>query len=164
MRKMYAMILLLLCAILMPSCGQKSKPEDTIRKFETAFNNYDIEKMIECYEPSAQQMLNGTMGMEMSFGALGIDLKSLAMLSGGLINLYGEDQGIVTPKLKIIINDKEELSDDKVRINVTARYEYDEKEKELLSAAPIEDQTGDVILLYIDKEWYLSADSNLLPY
>ncbi len=150
---------LCVATLLLSSCAFQSKPEDTIEKLETAFNNYDVEAVLECYEPSVQQVYSGIMEIG---GALlgGVDLMTLVNMGGGLANLYGEElfEGGL-PKLSIDINSQEELSEDRVRMNVTMQYEFSEEMLEQLPESAYAPMIMDVELALIDGEWYICENA-----
>lgn len=150
--------LALVVTLCLCSCMEEAKPEETVEKLETAFNNYDIEMMLECYEPSVQSMYAGMMEVG---GALlgGIDLKTIVQGLGGFTNLYGDSliEGGV-PQIDIIINSMEEVSEEKVLADLTIKYVYSE---EMLKNLPSNTQTEErmyAYLVYIDGTWYLSAE------
>lgn len=135
--------------ILLCGCKEESKPEDTIHKMEKAFNNSDIETLLECYEPSVQNMYNGI--MEIGGKLMDVDLKTVISGLGGFANLYGEDIGAEMPEIDITINNQDYVNDDKVKMNITMSYDYSEHE--------IPNQTMDIYVVNIDDIWYISAET-----
>lgn len=145
-------IIISLCLVpfvLLFGCKKESKPEDTIYKMETAFNNSDVEMLLECYEPSVQNMYNGI--MEIGGKLMDIDLKSVISGLGGFANLYGEELGAEMPKIDITINNQDYVNDNKVKMNITMSYDYSEHE--------IPNQTMDIYVVNIDGTWYISAET-----
>lgn len=135
--------------VLLYGCKEESKPEDTIHKMEIAFNNSDIETLLECYEPSVQNMYNGI--MEIGGKLMGIDLKTVISGLGSFANLYGEELGTEMPEIDITINTLDYVSDNKVKMNITMSYDYSEHE--------IPDQKMDIYVVKIDDTWYISAET-----
>lgn len=133
----------------MCACFKSAEPEDTIYKMEEAFNDSDIDALLECYEPKVQKMYSGI--MEIGGKLLDVDLKTIISGLGAFSNLYGKDFGAEMPKIDITINSKEEINEEKVKMNLTMRYEYSQQD--------IPDQVMDVYVIKIDNEWYLSAET-----
>ena len=48
MKKKALVLLTLLCMISFGGCSDQSHPEDVIQKMEDAFNEHDLDKMVEC--------------------------------------------------------------------------------------------------------------------
>ncbi len=146
-------------ALIFNSCAFQAKPEDTIEKLEKAFNNYDVEAVLGCYEPSIQQIYSGIMEIG---GALlgGVDLMTLVSMGGGIADLYGDElfEGGL-PKLNIDINSQETLSEDRVRMNVTMQYEFSEEMLEQLPENAYAPMTMDVELVFIDGKWYITENA-----
>lgn len=157
-RTLYGIIALLFVPIILCSCMERPKPEDTVYKLEKAFNNYDMEMMLECYEPSVQSMYAGIMEIG---GALlgGVDLKTIIQGLGGFTNIYGNsliEGGL--PQIAITINSMEEITEDKVLVDLTIKYIYSE---EMLKNIPSDTQTEEQMyayLVYIDDTWYFSSE------
>lgn len=150
-------IAFLVCVMtVMCSCSLiEPKPEDTIYKLETAFNNCDVDAILECYEPSVQTMYNGA--MEIGGSLLGgIDLKTVVSGLGGFADVFGDqlvDGGM--PKIKIIINSQQQVTEEKVLMNLTINFIEG-------SSAMRESEVMDVYLILIDDEWYISAEEPIL--
>lgn len=62
LRKTVSLILLFLISINLCDCSpNEPTPEEVVEKLETAFNTSNIDMMLECYEPSVQNMYKGLM-------------------------------------------------------------------------------------------------------
>ena len=148
------LILVLTFSVLLNGCIQVAKPEDTIYKMEEAMNNYDMDMLLECFEPSVQDIYAGVVEIGSSF--LGMDIGTLMDAAGGIADLFGDDliEGGM-PSVDIVINSEEQISDEEVLMNLTITMEY---------AGESEVQTMDTVLVLIDGEWYISADSDLMEY
>lgn len=135
------------------ACGEESQPEDVIEKLETAFNTSNIDMMLECYEPSIQNMYKGL--MEIGGQLMGdIDLQTIISGLGGFADVFGSELGMEMPKIDLVINEKEIIADDKVRMNITQYYDYNDMS--VPENAP-EELTSDMYLVRIDGQWYISA-------
>ena len=133
----------------MCACLKSTEPEDTIYKMEEAFNDSDMEALLECYEPKVQKMYDGV--MEIGGKLLGVDLNTIIGGLGAFSNLYGKNFGAEMPTIDITINSKEEINEEKVKMNITMKYDYSQQN--------LEDQTMDIYLIRIDSEWYISAET-----
>lgn len=144
------------------SCTEEAKPEDTINKLETAFNEYNIEMMLECYEPSFQAVYEG--GAELFGAALGgIDVKTLMQGLGGFVNIFGDsliEGGL--PEIDIIINSIEEVTEDKVLAKLTLKYIYSEEMKKQLPSYVQTEEQMNAYLVLIDGTWYISSEIPIL--
>lgn len=142
------LILVLIVSILLNGCIPINKPEDTIYNLEAALNDYDIEKALECFEPSVQKIYAGMVEVGSSF--FGVDIDSLAEAASGIANVFGDDMGGGgMPKVHFTINSKEKVSNKEVLMNVTITLVCNGQE---------ESKTMDVKLVYIDRQWYISSD------
>lgn len=153
MKKLLCVAITLSLALFMAafsSCSIiESSPEDTIYKLQDAANDGDIEGMIECYEPRVQKMYSGllTIGEEL----LGFDIGSVAEGLGAFSSLFGDELG-AGYKCTITINDLTYTAEDQATANVTMSV-YQEQ-------AGLQEQTGDLVLVKVDGEWYISADTS----
>ena len=116
--KILSIVLLIAISLLLVSgCDIGKKPEDVINKLQASFDNSDIDMMLECYEPSVQKMYKGIMAIGGAF--LGdVDLADVFSGLGGFVNIFGSEYTEI-PKINITINNKEIISDEKVKFNVT---------------------------------------------
>lgn len=141
--------ILALISVFMCACLKSAEPEDTIYKMEEAFNDSDMEALLECYEPKVQKMYDGV--MEIGGKLLGVDLNTVINGLGAFANLYGKDFGAEMPTIDITINSKEKINEEKVKMNITMKYDCSQQN--------LEDQTMDIYLIKIDSEWYISAET-----
>lgn len=158
-RKNRYISIVLFIAILLCSCTKKPKPEDTIYKLEKAFNNYDIDMMLECYEPSVQAIYEGI--AEIGGNLLGgIDLKTMMSTAGGIANIFGDEliEGGL-PEIDININSQEEVTDEKVQMDLTINYIYSNEMLDSLPEDMSTEQNIDIYLVLIDDTWYISAET-----
>lgn len=153
LQKIVSVILSLMMIFSCCGCQKEPEPEDIMKKLETAFNTANIEMMLECYEPSVQNMYKGMMEIG---GALlgGVDLATIVSGLGGFADIFGSEFGAEMPKIEIVVNSKKVLSDSKVILNVTQKYDY--KGIDVPKDTPTE-LTEDVYFVKIDGEWYISA-------
>lgn len=134
-------------------CNIRQNPEDVIEKLETAFNTSNIDMMLECYEPSIQQMYKGI--MEIGGQMLGgVDLATVVSGLGGFANIFGETYGHEMPTVKLTVTDKEVVSENKVKLNVTQEYFWNNPN--LSNNLP--DKVNEIVyMVNIDGNWYISA-------
>ncbi len=148
----------LMVSALFCSCSSRPKPEETVRKLETSFNNYDMETMLECYEPSIQDMYAGMMELG---GALlgGIDVRTILQGMGGLTNLFGDSmiEGGM-PQISITINSIEEVEKDKVLADLTFNYILSDEIKANMPSGTSTEQQMYAYLIYIEDAWYFAAE------
>lgn len=147
--------LLVLAAMLMcclTGCS-KPKPESTIYKLEHAFNNYDVDLMMECYDPSIQAVYDGA--MEIGGSLLDVDLGSIITGAGAFANIYDDFSGGSLPKMQIEINSRKDISDERCVLNVTIDYVISEEMKAQAGELP-PPQTMDVTMVLIEDMWYIS--------
>ena len=145
------LILLFVFPFSLCACSDKAKPEDTIKKMETAMNTYDIDKLVECYEPSVQSVYSGIMEVLNLFGD--VDFRTVIQALGGVAYLYGDnltEDGV--PKVSITVNSIKEIEEDRVLADLTFEYTYKDKTKKQPS------ERSYLYLVYIDDTWYLEAD------
>lgn len=161
MKKIKYMIGLFLLAIMLCSCSLQPKPEETIQDLEEAMNRYDMEAVLDCYEPSVRYIYDGAMEIGGSFA--GFDLKALVNAAGGIANIFGDElvEGGM-PEIKIDINSKKEISSKEIAMNITIKNIYSDKMKRSMSSNAPEEETMDIYLVLIDNKWYISAKSKQL--
>lgn len=154
-RKIAVSVLLFLISINLCACFSKEPtPEDIIKKLETAFNTSNVDMMLECYEPSIQNMYKGMMEIG---GQLmgGVDMATVVSGLGGFADVFGKDLGMEMPKIRLVVNSKKQISENRVSLNVTQYYDYmdmsvpEDVEKEITSDIPMEK---------IDGKWYIAAN------
>lgn len=148
-RRIILLIMLILTLINLGGCTKTAEPEDTIYKMEEAFNDSDMDALLECYEPKVQKMYDGVMAV--GGALLGVDMNTVIGGLGAFANLYGKDFGADMPEVDITINSKEEINEDKVKMNLTMKYDYSQQD--------ISDQTMDIYVVKIDDKWYISAET-----
>lgn len=148
------LILVLIFSVLLSGCIPIAKPEDTIYKMEEAINAYDMEALVECFEPSVQKVYAGALEVGSSF--LGMDVGTLVDAASGIADLFGVEimeDGL--PTVDIVINSQEEISGEEVKMNLTFTVNY---------AGESESETMDVTLVLIKGKWYVSGDTDILEY
>lgn len=147
MKKIISIILALaMCLTIFWGCTKDSpKPEDTIQKYENAFNNSDIEALLECYEPNVRKTYQGM--LEIANLLTGADVGTL------LNGLMGFGQIFMSESLPVVdmqINSKKQLSDKKVQLNITMTVTYGEESTS---------ETDNIILILIENEWLISTEA-----
>lgn len=153
-KKSCLLILVLTFSMILSGCIPTAKPEDTIYEMEEAINAYDMEALVECFEPSVQKIYAGALEVGSSF--LGMDLGTVLDAASGIADLFGVElmeDGM--PTVDIVINSQEEISDEEVKMNLTFTVNY---------AGETESETMDVTLVLIKSKWYISGDSNVIDY
>lgn len=153
-KKSCLLILVLIFSVLLSGCIPTAKPEDAIYKMEEAINAYDMEALVECFEPSVQKVYAGALEVGSSF--LGMNVETLVDAASGIADLFGAEMmedGL--PTVDIVINSQEEISDDEVKMNLTFTVNY---------AGESESETMDVTLVLIKGKWYISGDTDILDY
>ena len=153
-RKSCLLIIMLAVVMLFNGCLPKPKPEETIYKLEDAMNEYDMETLVECFEPSVQKIYAGALELGNSF--LGMDVGTLLNAAGGIADLFGVElleDGM--PTVDIVINSQEEISDEEVKMNLSFTVNY---------AGESETENMDVTLVLIKGKWYISGETNILDY
>lgn len=161
-RKLWSLFIVLSIPFSLCSCTRETKPEDTIYKLEKAFNTYNIEMMIECYEPSIQDIYEGL--MEVGGELLGMDMKTIIQGASGFANVYGDsfmEEDI--PEIDIIINSMEEVdgNKDKILADLTIKYDYSKETLERFTDIETEEKMY-VYLICIDKKWYISGEEPIM--
>lgn len=154
LRKTVSFILLFLISINLCACSpNEPTPEEVVEKLETAFNTSNIDMMLECYEPSVQNMYKGL--MELGGQALGgIDLETVINGLGGFADVFGSEIGYEMPTVHFIINDRKVISETKVKMNITQIYKYNSANHPKNAPDKI---TSDMYFVKIDGKWYISA-------
>lgn len=157
-RKNKYISIVLFVVISLCSCTKKPKPEDTIYKLEKAFNNYDVDMLLECYEPSVQAIYEGIVEIGGSLMG-GIDLKTMMSTAGGIANIFGDEliEGGL-PEIDININSQKEVTDEKVQMNLTINYIYSDEILKTLPENTSTEQNMDIYLVFIEDTWYISAE------
>ena len=154
--RLVCLILGILMILTCTGCGSSKKPEATLRKYVAAYNRYDREGMIECYEPDVQKLYHTTVAAGnavMSSGFWGAVIGSIAENAQ-------KDAEANKPKLKIKIKGRERLSEDRVVLTVEYTYTAHIQEgKKRKTEKTVE--TLDVEMVRIDDVWYIAAPVDL---
>lgn len=154
-RKTAISVLLFLISVNLCACFSKEPtPEDVIEKLETAFNTSNVDMMLECYEPSIQNMYKGMMEIG---GQLmgGVDMATVVSGLGGFADVFGKDLGMEMPTIRLVINSKKQISENRVSLNVTQYYDY----KDMSVPEDVEKEiTSDIPMEKIDGKWYIAAN------
>lgn len=163
MKKKNLLVVSVFLMVLILSGCQTAKPEDTIYKLEEAMNNYDMEMMLECYEPSVQKIYAGA--MEIGSSIAGMDLDTILNAAGGLADLFGDElvEGGM-PQVDIIINSQEQISEDKLLMNLTVTYDYGGLMEQIETETTQTEETFDAYLVLINGIWYLSAETPMMEW
>lgn len=153
-KKRCLLLFVLIFSMLLIGCVPAPKPEETIYEMENAMNAFDMEALVECFEPSVQKIYAGVLEVGSSF--LGMDVGTLVDAASGIADLFGVElmEGGM-PTVDIVINSQEELSDEEVKMNLTFTVNY---------AGETHSETMDVTLVLIKRKWYISAESDVIDY
>ena len=137
------------------SCG--SSPKDTVQRFETAINNYDLDGMVECYEPDVQKVYKGILAAVDMLGGSASNIKDILAGMGGLARLIDANAPDVMPKVDISVDSIDYVEDTKalVTLNVFCSYSGDLLDD---SSDTSTETTISVYMVEIDGIWYFSAE------
>lgn len=126
-------------------------------EMQAAFNRYDAEGVIACFEPDVQEVYGAllTLAEAVIFDETSRDAETMRALIrvGGALLYYSEERPIneELPVLQITVNSTQRLASDRVRANATFRYDY---------SSVIDDEafsvTTDVDIVRISNEWYIA--------
>lgn len=120
-------------------------PKGTIEKLETAYNNLDIDSMVECFDPSVQAFYSGANSV---LGELvGFDISDMASMVPFIANFDDDIDFEDLPKIEIKINDIDKTSDTTAVVYCTIMSQG-------YGGEPEED---DIDMVKIDGEWYISG-------
>lgn len=121
-------------------------PKGTIEKFENAYNNLDIDSMIECFDPSVQALYSGANSI---LGDLiGFDISDMAAFVP-FIASFDEDFSLEDmPKIEIKIKDINKTSDTTAIVYCTIMLQENSGESE----------EDDLNMVKIDGKWYISGN------
>lgn len=157
-KKISLLMKIVLVSIFLCSCTLEPKPEETIYNLEDALNRYDMDGVLDCYEPSVRDIYDGA--MEIGGSIAGFDLQKIVGAAGGIANIFGDDlvEGGM-PKVKIDINSQEKISQKEVKMNITIKYEYGDEKKSSMSKNTPTEETMDIYLVLIENTWCISAKS-----
>ena len=121
----------------------RSKPEETVKAFETAYNDLDLQGLKDCIDPdlvSAAQSGIGAVG-----SIVGIDLSSMLdlMITADSLGLLDEAKAMDREPLGLEVTDSQ-IDGDNAVLTVNAVYEGETVES-----------TFDMV--YKDGHWYISS-------
>lgn len=135
------------------ACSTGSQPERAVERLESAVNSRDISEMIGCLDPKLQKLCNGALAVGSAiFGKDVSDTSDILKAAGNIAQLFGiEDIDGVLPRVEMVVNSAEQLSDIKYRLNVTVYYTYDNDEIEDFET------TMDIYVIYQNDEWYITT-------
>lgn len=155
--RVFCVIMSILMILTCTACGSsKPKPEATLRKYVAAYNHNDKDAMIECYEPSVQELYAKA-------AAAGDAIKAvpgLGALIGKVGELAAEEAEANRPKLSIKIKGSERIDEEHVRLTAEYTYTYHKKEGKK-SKVEKDTETKDVDMVNIDGTWYIAAPVDL---
>lgn len=140
-RELAISIMLIVFILLFTGCS--SKPEDTIEKFEKAYNKLDVKGMIECLEPTTAKAINA--GINLTGDLLNIDLSSMIDLIPILPKLLNENNNDSMPKIKLNVIDTK-IEGDSAVVNTEAILSESGENKVY---------TAEFIMTEVDGKWYI---------
>ncbi len=109
--KRFAMIVSLCAALCLLTAGAAGAgPEDTIAKFEAAYNRMDLNTALECYEPAKAEAITSAVNLFSGIAGLGFQASDLfgAMPLFAGMPLYdenGNEIGALGPQISIRVDD-----------------------------------------------------------
>ena len=115
-------------------------PEHTIQQFERAYNEWDIDKMMECMSPEIQREYRSVRGLAGLFGLSPSDLFATVM---GITQWSGEDLDIGSIEIEVLSVEY----DDDTHATVTAEI--------TLGTKSTHSETDEIALQKIDGKWYI---------
>ncbi len=152
-------IMFILCG-----CVSDTKPEDTLKKLIRTYNSCDVNGVISCFDPTTQELYEAVLQLAGYFifpdnWTSEDEMKSLIKVGGSLTYLVGNyalEDGL--PQLGIMVNQKTEISDRRVRINAT--FTYSNKKRFQSSSIDVDEvpsMTADLEMARDGKgkDWYI---------
>ncbi|NCB05697.1 MAG: hypothetical protein EOM69_09280 [Clostridia bacterium] len=106
--KSFAMLAIVICLLFVAtSCQPVGSPEDTIHDFQNAYNQLDMNKALECFEPSQAEafksLINIFSGSLINVSAQDL-INILPLFSNVRLDENGTTFGSVSPKIAITIH------------------------------------------------------------
>ena len=145
--RVLAAILVTVLLTALTACSQ-SRPADILPKLESAINKYDVNAILNCYDPSVKQALGGLAGFLGS--AVGFSGSSIMDLLPFLSQLVGQKTKQEFGSIKVKLT---ELSTTVAGIDATMQVKvsvtYDGRE---------ESEIMTLKLVQVNGQWYLSAE------
>ena len=148
--KAISVVLIVLIMCTLGACvSATSRPASVLDRVERAYNERDINALVECYEPNVQKAAKGVIGF--AGGLLGVDLHSLMPLlpfaskvldSAGLL----DDVDLGKCEIKEIAISE---NGDTATITYSVHIKFEDGSDKYF------EDTGD--LVKIDGEWYIKA-------
>ena len=137
-KKVLVCLITLMVVLTMSACSSDQKsPEDTLKKFEKAYNNLDFDTLLECIDPASAKALEAM--TQLGGDLIGFDLGAILDLGPAVSNSSG--YGIDTADFEMI---DPIYQDDKLYATVIDRNEN------------VSDMY--VTFVFIDGKWYLQMD------
>lgn len=124
-------------------------PEKTIAQLEEAYNERNVEGLIEIYKPDQQAKIKERIASAKLLGAIIGNLTDFDVLQDiiseeTIFNILGSAMGEEYVELRVI---KEEYNEDNTKATVTVEIDNGDKKK-----------TETVEMIKISDKWYLSQD------
>lgn len=131
--------------------ANRPTPERTIKRFETAFNNLQVEDMVECFEPRVQSMYKGASALMNHFiGFSPEDMVNIALLAMPFMEEYADEgEYVEMPQIEINILDTD-IDGEYATVTATMAM--------LVDGEWEEPEQGELYLKEIDGEWYILAE------
>ncbi|MDR2360740.1 MAG: hypothetical protein LBD85_05625 [Oscillospiraceae bacterium] len=153
-----SMTLILLTSL--AACSSESKPSGLLKRFETANNERDVEKLLACYDPkeiafltSAGKGVSGLLTAALTGVPLELDFENAVPLFAGVLQNYIVTDGkTATIKLKEISTEMDGEDKAVIKYEETLVKPDGSKEK----------SEHELSLIKRDGEWYISVTGELL--
>jgi hypothetical protein len=152
-RNQTRIIILILLAILVLIGGivaavvvSSSGPEDTIEDLETAFNNKDMNGIIDCFDSTTRDAYSA--GSDLMDGVLGFGYESLFDVMPFVYSLTGEEWP--TYDIEVLSKTKTSSKECTVHVRWSETYDGDTESEEM-----------DIKMVKEDGKWYISSDEIL---
>lgn len=147
LKRILAVVLLVVLTLSLTACTSEEKPEKALDKLCAGYNSLDLEKMLDSFEPSVAAPYKAL--LKLGSELLGYDVNDLIQLLP-LADLIDPSLNIAgtQPKLSYTLNSKT-IDGNTAILNVTLTVK---------SGSQVESSTGDLKMVKVDGEWYISAD------
>lgn len=139
-----ALVITLTIAIVIQTTG--GGPEDVVERFVSAYNSVDLEKMLDCLEPSIARPMKSVIGLANAL--IGVDVNDIIGALPILAAMMPEESGSYAsmPKMSCVINDT--VIDGKyATVNATFTVTADGERNT---------ETLDLHCVKVDGDWYIT--------
>lgn len=121
-------------------------PEAVVERFVSAYNAVDLDKMLDCLEPSIARPMKSVMGLANAL--IGVDVNDIIGVLPILASMIPEGSGSYAsmPKLRCVINDTA-IDGSYATVNVTFTVTADGERNT---------DTFDLHCVKVDGDWYIT--------